>query len=146
VFNGPWLLAVSESNSPYFFDEPYEHNRVNAASLLESNAERIAAVRAEESPDAKFRAPFAYREIEWTPAGYRDQRLKTHLRPISERTAEAALGRWDFWFREGAGADSAGRASENSRRTPWLLGGGSAIVVILLLAGWARRRRRLKQA
>jgi hypothetical protein len=99
-----------------------------------------------ESANRVFRAPFAYREIEWTPAGYRDQRLKTHLRPISERTAEAALERWDFWFREGAAADSAGRASVNSRRTPWLLGGGSAIVVILLLAGWARRQRRLKQA
>lgn len=141
VFNGPWLLAVSETDSPYFYDEPYEHNRVNAAPLLESSAEAIAAARPDDAASTKFRAPFAYRELEWTPAGYRGQRLKTQVRPISERTAEAALGRWDFWFREGDAADAAGPLSNQSRRTPWLLGGGSAIVIILLAAGWARRRR-----
>jgi hypothetical protein len=144
VFNGPWLLAVSETNSPYFFDEPYEHNRVNAAALLQPNATAIEEAHTD-VPGGKFHAPFAYREIEWTPAGYRDQPLKTQLRPISERTSEAALARWDFWFREGEAPGSTGPRSDHSRRTPWFLGGGSAIVIILLAAAWARRRRRLRQ-
>lgn len=36
VFNGPWLLAVSEADSPYFFDEHYEHNRVDTRRLRRS--------------------------------------------------------------------------------------------------------------
>ncbi len=111
VFHGPWLLAVDEASSPYFFDEPYSHNRVELANLEAENpqAENLetASDAAEHdragvpvtTPLKKFTVPVARRGLKWIPAGYRNQPQHATMRPVAERTASVQPTRWEFWFR-----------------------------------------------
>ncbi len=119
-FYGPWLLGVSEASSPAYFDEPYEHNRLNGAPAAD--------------PDgyARLEAPF-------TPAGYSGQPQTAVLLPLAQRGFSGAGLRWVFAFDSEAGTPALSDVASRTRRwaSPFLVG--------LLLGGagvWLIRRRR----
>ena len=147
AFLGPWLLAVEEASSPYFFDEPYAHNRVEVASLGAENdaveQDRPPAIVPVTTPAANFTVPVAHHDVEWIPAGYPNQLRHATLRPVAERTASARPSRWEFWFRtqdaSSNRADSA--APESPARSGWLP--FSLLVLTLIVvttAVWRKRR------
>ena len=94
LFHGPWLLAVDESASPNFFDEPNSENRVQLAAgpevELEPSTARIAP--------RNFTVPVAHFSIRYLPGGYPMQPARALLRPIAEFTTEPETSRLDFWF------------------------------------------------
>jgi DUF1680 family protein len=163
IFHGPWLLALDEASSPYFFDEPYSHNRVELANLdaasmdaANLNAENLETSNdaAEQDPPAtavpvttpaeKFTVPVARRDLKWIPAGYRNQPQHATLRPVAERTAAIQPARWEFWFRtqEASGLPSS-TAPTSPSRSNWLP--LSVLVLVSIVATvtiWRKRRRR----
>ena len=143
VFHGPWLLAVDEASFPYFFDEPYLHNRVELSNLEEGTEAELAAVPVS-APAANFTVPVAHRDIEWIPAGYRNQRQRALLRPVAERTASVRPTRWEFWFRTQEA--SSNRPESATPRSPAQSGWLPFSVLVLALivvttAVWRKRRR-----
>ena len=149
VFHGPWLLAVDETSSPYFFDEPYLHNRVELSSLEErGEAEQRPPAPPVSAPGAaNFTVPVAHRDIEWIPAGYQNQRRHATLRPVAERTASAQPTRWEFWFRtQEASSNRLESATPDSpTRSGWLP--FSLLVLALIVvttAVWRKRRRTIR--
>ena len=157
VFHGPWLLAVDEASSPYFFDEPYSHNRVELANL---NAPSMEAASLEAENDAaehdppaagvpvttplkKFTVPVARRDLKWIPAGYRNQPQHATLRPVAERTASVQPTRWEFWFRTEEPADRPSSTTPHSpSRSNWLPYSALLLALALVATIWYRRRRR----
>jgi hypothetical protein len=89
-FNGPWLLAVGEDDSPAFFDEPSDGNRM----ILPPSAPD-----AESQAHAPFRVPAAHLSIGYLPGGYKAQPQRVILRPLAEGTATKGVGRWRYVFR-----------------------------------------------
>jgi len=159
VFHGPWLLAVDEASSPYFFDEPYSHNRVelanlNAASMDAENLEAendaaehdpAAATVPVTTPAEKFTVPVARRDLKWIPAGYRNQPQHATMRPVAERTAAIQPTRWEFWFR--AQEASSNRPSSTTPHSPsrsnWLPLSVLVLTLLVVIATiWRKRRRR----
>ena len=163
VFQGPWLLAVDEASSPYFFDEPHSHNRVDLASFETENlgAENLETENLEAESDAaeqdqpptavpatarpeNFMIPVARRDLKWTPAGYRNQPQHTTMRPVAERTASVQPARWEFWFRT---EEASGRPSSTTPHSPSRSNGlmYSALVfalAVVVATIWRKRRRR----
>ncbi len=145
VFHGPWLLAVDEASSPYFFDEPYLHNRVELSNLEDgSKAEQLPAGVPVSTPAANFTVPVARRDIEWIPAGYQDQRQHAMLRPVAERTASVRPARWEFWFRtqEASSNRPESTTPHSHTQSGWLP--FSVLVLALIVvttAVWRKRRR-----
>ena len=149
VFHGPWLLAVDEANSPYFFDEPYAHNRVELSNLDEGReAEHPpSATSAAALTPADFTVPVAHRELEWIPAGYQTQRQQANLRPVAERTASPQPSRWEFWFRtqEASSNRPESATADSPAQSGWLP--FSLLVLALIVvttAVWRQRRRMIR--
>lgn len=149
VFHGPWLLAVDEANSPYFFDEPYSYNRVELSDLEENGrAEQPAAAVPISTPvEMNFTVPVARRSLEWIPAGYRNQRQHATLRPVAERTAAVQPTRWEFWFRtqETSSNRPESATADSPAQSGWLP--FSLLVLALIVvttAVWRQRRRTIR--
>ncbi len=148
VFHGPWLLAVEEARSPYFFDEPYSHNRVEIANLETENEANERDPTPAADPDsaraANFTVPVAHRDIEWIPAGYQNQRQSVTLRPVAERTAAVQPSRWEFWFRTQAASLSRPESTTPHfpSRSNWLP--FSVLILVLIFVTvtvWRKQRR-----
>lgn len=95
VFHGPWLLAVDESASPAYFDEPSNENKVE---LPEKNSQLHLAVAAATSASARFAVPVAHFRLNYLPGGYSIQPQSALLRPIAEYTAGPDANVLDFWL------------------------------------------------
>lgn len=122
LYLGPWLLAVSEAESPEFFDEPHQNNRLVWATL-----------RAGDRPSR--------RAVDFVPAGYPEQLQEVVLRPVAERIELADGLRWQWSFPEDQDRveRAAARIAEQSRgRVAPFLGG----VVVGGMMVWLLRRRR----
>ena len=145
VFHGPWLLAVDEASSPYFFDEPYLHNRVELSNLEEGSeeAQRPTAVPVS-TPPANFTVPVAHRDLEWTPAGHQNQRKHAMLRPVAERTASVEPARWEFWFRtqEASNIRPESATPRSPAQSGWLPFSVLVLAfIVVTTAIWRKRRR-----
>ena len=79
VFYGPWLLAVDEAASPYYFDEPSHENRVDLG------------LKAVEDRAGHFR-------MTYLPGGYARQPGDALLRPLAEFTASEVFSQVEFWL------------------------------------------------
>lgn len=90
VFHGPWLLAVDEQGSPYYFDEPNKSNQ----ALLPAEWEH-AATPGMAKP---FTVPVAHLKLKYLPGGYPMQPGAAVLRPIAEHTSGADINPLDFWL------------------------------------------------
>ena len=148
VFRGPWLLAVDEANSPYFFDEPYAHNRVELSNLdVGREAEHPpSATSAAALTSADFTVPVARRELEWIPAGYQTQRQQANLRPVAERTASPQPSRWEFWFRTRTASETPPESTPQSPVGPGWLPFSVLVFVLALVTAtvWRKRRRTIR--
>jgi DUF1680 family protein len=89
IFCGPWLLAVDETRSPNFFDEPYTENKVQWPA-----EPAPAAISA-----AAFSVPAAHMQIRYLPGGYPVQPGTALLRPMAEYTGGPDSNRLVFWLR-----------------------------------------------
>ncbi len=96
VFHGPWLLAVDESASPAYFDEPSNENKVELPEK-DGHLQLVpAAVAAGAS--AHFAVPVAHFQLNYLPGGYSIQRQSALLRPIAEYTAGPDANELNFWL------------------------------------------------
>ena len=95
VFHGPWLLAVDESASPAYFDEPANENKVE---LPEKNGK----VQMEPIPSSgvasRFAVPVAHFRLKYSPGGYPMQPQSALLRPVAEYTAGPDANALNFWL------------------------------------------------
>lgn len=95
VFHGPWLLAVDQSASPAYFDEPSSENKVELA-------EKNGALRLEPAPatgvSGRFAVPVAHFRLKYLPGGYPLQPQTALLRPIAEYTAGPDANVLNFWL------------------------------------------------
>ena len=83
IFHGPWLLGVDAHDSPAFFDEPFQQNRVVLPAVASPAS----------TPAAHFR-------LEFLPGGYPIQPQTALLRPIADQTSLPDATAWVFWFRK----------------------------------------------
>lgn len=96
VFHGPWLLAVDESASPNFFDEPASENRVE---LVEQDGQvRLDAAPQLAAEAGPFAVPVAHFVLHYRPGGYPMQPQTALLRPIAEYTAGPDTNALWFWL------------------------------------------------
>ena len=146
VFHGPWLLGISESSSPEFFDEPYHFNRV----LLPDSADGPIALPAwtdSEPSETPFHVPAAHLALEWIPAGYPEQRQTAQLRPLAEATASRHATRWEFQLPTADDVPDIARSQVGQPKPESWIGrrGPIAAAVVLIIAAVAlailRRRR-----
>jgi hypothetical protein len=145
VFQGPWLLGISEDASPAFFDEPHLGNRVllpEPGPAGEIHLDTPAADFSASGEPPALTVPAGHLALRWVPAGYTRQPQVTVLRPVAERTA-AGPGQWQFWFRvDGGGEDEARATEDRPRATPWLTSLSAAGFVAVLAALYLWRRKR----
>lgn len=100
VFHGPWLLAVDETASPAYFDEPSNENKVE---LRETNGQLHLEPAALEPAAAtgapgRFAVPVARFRLKYLPGGYSMQPQTALLRPIAEYTSGPDANVLDFWL------------------------------------------------
>lgn len=95
VLYGPWLLAVDESASAHYFDEPSSQNRV----LLPASGEiKLEAAGPAGRPATPFDVPVAHFKLKYLPGGYPIQPAIALLHPIAEFTNGPDSNRLDFWL------------------------------------------------
>lgn len=96
--HGPWFLGVDEPNSPTFFDEPSQLNRIALPSAA-ANGD-LQFTRAVEGPvkHLPFSVPVAHLKLDYLPGGYSVQPQAATLRPIAEQTRLADGTPWVLWF------------------------------------------------
>jgi DUF1680 family protein len=92
IFRGPWLLAVDETGSPNFFDEPYTENKVQWP------AEPWTATVGNAALSTAFSVPAAHLQIRYLPGGYPVQPGTALLRPMAEYTGGPDSNRLVFWL------------------------------------------------
>jgi DUF1680 family protein len=90
---GPWLLGVSDSRSPFWFDEPHAQNRVTTTTVADD-----LELAGPSTLDGRFAIAVAHRQIRFLPGGYPTQPQTAVLRPIAEQTDSDANASWDFLF------------------------------------------------
>ena len=98
IFHGPWLLGIDAHDSPSFFDEPSEQNRI----VLEKAGGAVRLKAAPASPPAGargFMAPTAHFRVQFLPGGYAVQPQFALLRPIADQTGLPDATAWVFWFK-----------------------------------------------
>ncbi len=95
VFYGPWLLAVDESASPHFFDEPSSENQVE---LAEHNGQVKLEAAAASKDAGQFAVPVAHFVLHYRPGGYPMQPQVALLRPVAEYTAGQDANELWFWL------------------------------------------------
>jgi DUF1680 family protein len=118
VYRGPWLLGVSEAQTPELFDEPHEHNKVDLTDLRES-----------EQPGRLL--------VSYRPAGYAEQLGEAVLRPVAERTWGETGLRWVLRF----GAQGAGAGERRLGVWVWAQPAIYGALVGLAAGWWMTRRR-----
>jgi DUF1680 family protein len=95
VFHGPWLLAVDQTASPAYFDEPSNENKVELP-------EKDGQVQLKPAPiaaaSARFAVPVAHFRLNYLPGGYSIQPQTALLRPIAEYTDGPDQNELDFWL------------------------------------------------
>jgi hypothetical protein len=95
VFHGPWLLAVDQTLSPAYFDEPANENKVELP-------EKAGQVQLKPAPlaatVARFAVPVAHFRLDYLPGGYSLQPQTALLRPIAEYTDGPDQNELDFWL------------------------------------------------
>ena len=95
--HGPWFLGVNEEDSPTFFDEPYQLNRVilpvatNGIVQLKPATDRF-------THRGPFVASVAHLTLPYLPGGYPCQPQTITLRPIAEHTNLGDTTPWALWF------------------------------------------------
>ena len=98
IFHGPWLLGIDAHDSPWFFDEPFQENRIvleiggDGPIRLNPASSRPAGAKGLTAPVAHFRLPFL-------PGGYPVQPQTALLRPIADQTSLPDATAWVFWFK-----------------------------------------------
>jgi DUF1680 family protein len=99
ILRGPWFLGVDAQNSPTFFDEPRDNNRV-LLPARDANGDVPLAPVAEKKAAAKvpFTVPAAHLALDYLPGGYPAQPQTVMLRPIAEHTSIGDGTPWIFWF------------------------------------------------
>jgi DUF1680 family protein len=97
LVRGPWFLGVNKRNTPTYFDETFEQNRIQLPPPAGNNEVQFEAIR-EKSKAAPFTVPVAHLLLHYLPGGYPMQPQTFILRPIAEYTAGADSGAWVFWF------------------------------------------------
>lgn len=95
VFHGPWLLAVDQTASPAFFDEPANENKVD---LVEINGKVVLKPATATAATARFAVPVAHFRFSYFPGGYSIQPQTALLRPIAEYTEGPDQNELDFWL------------------------------------------------
>lgn len=95
VFHGPWLLAVDESASPAYFDEPSSENKVE---LPEKNGRLHLEPAAAVDASGRFDVPVAHFRLKYLPGGYSMQPQTALLRPIAEYTSGPDSNVLNFWL------------------------------------------------
>ena len=98
ILHGPWLLGVNEQNSPEFFDEPMEKNRVFLPAVAANGDLLLKTDAAAPAKNIPFTAPAAHLALSYLPGGYPVQPQTATLRPIAEHTAIADGTPWVWWF------------------------------------------------
>ncbi len=99
MFHGPWLLGVDAHDSPAFFDEPSQQNRIILPAAA-GRKDRLERVPGPPANAGRFIAPAAHFRLRFLPGGYPVQPQSALLRPIAEQTALPDATAWVFWFRE----------------------------------------------
>jgi hypothetical protein len=95
IFHGPWLLAVDDEASPFFWDEPHQQNAVHLPATSDA---KIVLERSPSVPSQSFAIPAARFSVEYLPGGYPMIPSRAVLRPVAEQTGTRSLN-WQFWFR-----------------------------------------------
>lgn len=95
VFHGPWLLAVDQTASPAFFDEPASENKVD---LPEKNGQVQLKPAPVTASAARFAVPVAHFRLSYLPGGYAIQPQTALLRPIAEYTGGPDQNELNFWL------------------------------------------------
>jgi DUF1680 family protein len=95
VFHGPWLLAVDQTTSPAFFDEPSNENKVKLPEIDGHVQLKPAPM---EATAARFAVPVAHFRLNYLPGGYSIQPQTALLRPIAEYTDGPDQNELDFWL------------------------------------------------
>ena len=98
IFHGPWLLGVDAHDSPAFFDEPFQENRI-VLEKAGDGAVRLKAVLERQAGAVAFTAPVAHFGLQFLPGGYPVQPQVALLRPIADQTSLPDATAWVFWFR-----------------------------------------------
>lgn len=98
IFHGPWLLGVDAHDSPSFFDEPFQENRV-VLEKAGDGAVRLDAAPRRPAGAKSFTAPVAHFRLKFLPGGYPVQPQSALLRPIADQTSLPDATAWVFWFK-----------------------------------------------
>jgi hypothetical protein len=101
IFHGPWLLGVDTHDSPSFFDEPFEQNRIVIEKAGGADLRLQLAPAAPEGA-SRFTAPVAHFRLPFLPGGYPVQPQSALLRPIADQTSLPDATAWVFWFKRAA--------------------------------------------
>ena len=99
IFHGPWLLGVDAHDSPAFFDEPFQENRIVLPEGASSGEYRLQAPSSRSAGPGAFTAPVAHFGLQFLPGGYPVQPQVALLRPIADQTSLPDATAWVFWFR-----------------------------------------------
>lgn len=102
IFHGPWLLAVDDTTSQFFFDEPV--NRVVLSDIGKDGELELELAVPCGGPRRAFTVPVAHFHLQYLPGGYPIQPGTALLRPIAEKTATPGPSMWRFWFTAASGA------------------------------------------
>ena len=89
VFYGPWMLGADEQLSPFFWDEPYNDNRLRLSTGPDVHLERASVA------PSRFAIPIGRFQAEYLPKGYPILPQKVLLRPIAEQTGSPSTA-WYF--------------------------------------------------
>ena len=145
VFHGPWLLAIAESSTPSFFDEPYHFNRLLLPRSGEGRIE-LPAWADSDPRETPFQVPVAHFGLDWIPAGYPEQRQTARLRPVAEATVSEQSSRWEFWLPTADDVPDVARSQVGEPESgPWRVSYGpiaGAVVLVIIAMALVRRRKR----
>jgi len=92
IFYGPWMLGADEQLSPFFWDEPYNDNRLRISTGRDVHLERASVA------PGRFAIPIARFQAGYLPEGYPMLPQKVLLRPIAEQTGSPSTA-WYFLFK-----------------------------------------------
>jgi DUF1680 family protein len=95
VFHGPWLLAVDQTASPAYFDEPAIENKVE---LPQKNGQVQLKPATATATTGRFAVPVAHFRLNYVPGGYALQPQAALLRPIAEYTDGPDQNELNFWL------------------------------------------------
>jgi len=98
IFHGPWLLGVDAHDSPSFFDEPFQENRI-VLEKAGDGAVRLIAAPSRPAGARGFSTPVAHFRLKFLPGGYPVQPQSALLRPIADQTSLPDATAWVFWFK-----------------------------------------------